>query len=275
MRTRFSLRTTGAVLLLLMSPAAAGRVLASATAPAPQTRADRARAISHYQNGWKLFRSESWDEAAREFERAIDLDAKYELAYYGLGRTYMALKRFVEAIQAYRQSRALFLESVGDRFNNQQAMRQRWQDQIRELDELIRISQQGPQTAAARNQTRQLRDQQRRIEQNLEREQGVALDTTVPAFLSLALGSAYFRAEDVTSAEREYKACLEADPQSGEAWNNLAVIYLVTDRIPDAERAVAAAEKTGYRVNPGLKEEIRKRKGVNAFAAGPPRVPSP
>lgn len=255
-----SLCSTLAITVLL-APAGVGLLAAPAhVAAAPsQTRADRARASNHYQAGWNLYNSEAFDEAAKEFSNAVALDAEHDLAHYGLGRSYMALKRYVEAIEAYRTSRRLFQQSVGDRFSSLQDRRQRWQEQLRELDEAIRQTQQGTQNTNSSRTTRLLQEQQQRIRQNMDREQGETIDTTVPAFLSLALGSAHFRAQQFAEAEVEYKACLEADPKAGEAWNNLAVIYMLTDRLPEAERAVAAAEKTGYTVNQGLKDEIAKR----------------
>lgn len=255
MSTFLTCTLLGCALLLSPPPATAGAATAGA-----QTRADRARATSHYQAGLRLYRDEAYEEAAREFSKAVSLDSEYEMAYYELGRSFVALKRYVEAIDAYRTSRRLFQQSVGDRFNNQQDRRQRLQDQLRELDEMIRQSQQGPITLQSQNRTRQLEDMQRRIRDNMDREQGTALDTTVPAFLSLALGSAHFRAQQFAEAETEYKACLAADPKAGEAWNNLAVIYMVTGRLPEAEQAVQAAEKTGYKVSQGLKDEIAKRR---------------
>ncbi len=54
--------------------------------------------------------------------------------------------------------------------------------------------------------------------------------------MSLALGSAYFRAERFADAEREYKAAIAADSKAGEAHNNLAVVYLQTGRYDEAEQ---------------------------------------
>jgi Tfp pilus assembly protein PilF len=82
----------------------------------------------------------------------------------------------------------------------------------------------------------------------------------VPAFVSLALGSAYFRAGKLQDAEREYKAAIDADSKTGEAHSNLAVVYMETGRYDDAERSVAAAEKAGYKVHPQLKDDIKKRR---------------
>ncbi|HEX6464506.1 MAG TPA: tetratricopeptide repeat protein, partial [Vicinamibacterales bacterium] len=65
--------------------------------------------------------------------------------------------------------------------------------------------------------------------------------------------------ERFAEAERAYKASLDVEPKSGEAWNNLAVLYLFMNRQEDADRSVAMAEKSGYKVNPALKDDVRKR----------------
>lgn len=106
----------------------------------------------------------------------------------------------------------------------------------------------------------QFQRQLRIIQQNADRGLNMTLGTSVPPFVSLALGSAYFRAERLADAEREYKIAIEADPKAGEAHNNLAVVYLLTNRHGDAEKEVKAAEKAGYSVNPQLKDDIKKKK---------------
>ena len=90
--------------------------------------------------------------------------------------------------------------------------------------------------------------------------ESLSITDGVPAFVSLALGSAYFRAERLADAETAYKSAILADPTVGEAHSNLAVVYLETGRAADAEREVKAAEKAGYRVNPQLKDDIDRKK---------------
>jgi Flp pilus assembly protein TadD len=75
----------------------------------------------------------------------------------------------------------------------------------------------------------------------------------------MALGAAYFRNNQYAEAEREYKTALEANSGSGETHNNLAVLYLVTDRAELAQNEIKLAEQTGYKVNPGLKEDVGNR----------------
>ena len=78
-----------------------------------------------------------------------------------------------------------------------------------------------------------------------------------PAVVLLALGSAYFRGGDLTAAELQWKAAVDADRKLGEAHNNLAALYAMSNRKTEAEAAVKAAEKAGFRVNPGLKNQIK------------------
>jgi Flp pilus assembly protein TadD len=78
--------------------------------------------------------------------------------------------------------------------------------------------------------------------------------------VSLALGSAYFRAEKFADAEREYKAATDVDSKAGEAHNNLAVLYMLTGRFDDAERSLARARKAGFKVHPQLEQDIRDKK---------------
>ena len=75
----------------------------------------------------------------------------------------------------------------------------------------------------------------------------------------LDLGSAYFRTEQWADAEREYKAALAVQPKSGAVLNNLAVLYLQTGRYQEADDAVKAAEKAGFKVHPQLKQDIKAK----------------
>ena len=82
----------------------------------------------------------------------------------------------------------------------------------------------------------------------------------VPAGLSMALGSAYFRNQNIELAEKEYLEAIRVEPGFGEAHNNLAVIYLITGRLDLADTEVAQAEKAGFNVNPKLKEDLKNRR---------------
>jgi Tfp pilus assembly protein PilF len=97
------------------------------------------------------------------------------------------------------------------------------------------------------------------VQEYAQRGNSLTVGNSVPAFVYVGLGSAYFRTEHWSDAEREYKAAIAVDPKSGEAHNNLAVVYLQTGRYKEADDAVRAAERAGYKVHPQLKQDIKAK----------------
>lgn len=228
-----------------------------------QASLERDRARSHYRKGWEFMRVEGWQDAAKEFQNAIDIDPQFEDAHYMLGRADMAMKKYAEAIASYTKARDLYRAQAGRQFSNQQEAQRYRQDRLTEIDEMIRQAQSGPQNLAAQERMRQLQEYRRQIQLSFQRGGNISIENSVPAFVSLALGSAYFRSGKLEDAEREYKTAVATDPKTGEAHSNLAVVYFETGRYDEAARAVAAAEKAGYKVHPQLKQDIReKKKGV-------------
>jgi tetratricopeptide (TPR) repeat protein len=218
------------------------------------------RANQHYKRGWEAMRAEAWAEAAREFQGAIDSDPKFMLAYYSLGRAEMGLRDFQKAINAYLKCRELYIAVGGERFTDQLEATRRLDDRILELrTALNQANQRGVRTQSQSLMVRELQTQIDRLEQARDRNNNFTLDTSVPYFVPLALGAAYFRSGRFSDAEREYNAALQANPESGETHNNLAVLYLLTGRFEEAQKAVKSAEKVGFKVHPNLKDDIDKR----------------
>lgn len=222
--------------------------------------AQRDRALPQYRIGLEHLRAEAWDEAAAAFRGAIDIDPAFEMAYYGLGRAHMGRRAYADAVTALAKCRDLYAAHSGRRFSNAQEAQRYRKDQMMEIDEIIRQYQSGPQSMRTAEIIRQLHERRRQLQETINRDGSFAIENTVPSYVSLSLGSAYFRLGRIADAEREYQATVQADPKTGEAHNNLAVVYLQTGRYPEAERAVKAAEKAGFKVHPGLKDDIKKKK---------------
>lgn len=236
---------------------------------AAQTVGDRKLALASYQQGFAFMRAEAFEDAAKAFQSAIDVDGTFEMAYYMLGRVRMLQKRFVEASAAFARSRTLFQVAAGRQFANARDAQRFRRDQIIEIDELLRQLQTGAQTRQAQDQIRQLSDRRRALQENIERGNDMTLASSVPAYVSLSYGSAQFRMGNLPEAEKAYKEAIAADARSGEAHNNLAVVYLETGRLEEAEKSVKAAERAGFKVHPQLKEDIRNRR-----KGGTPRPPT-
>src|SRR5207248_7586032 len=145
----------------------------------------------------------------------------------------------------------------GERFRAEMDANRQRQDRILELQELSKQYSKGPQTMQAQDTQRLIQNAIQQTQNELSRGLNVNIDASAPAFVLVALGSAYFRAERFDDAEREYKAAIDADPRAGEAHNNLAVVYMLTGRYDESERAIKAAEASGFHVNPQFKDDLK------------------
>jgi tetratricopeptide (TPR) repeat protein len=234
-------------------------ILALLIAPldAQQRRYVESPAAPPYREGMKLLTNEHWDEAAELFERAISLDNEYPLAFYGLGRARIGQKHFVAAVSALERCAALYVEQANASASRKMELSQRRQDQILELRDQLRDLSVGPQNARRQLQAQQVQDQIQDLEHSMRDDIG-DLTLRVPAFVSLSLGSAYFRKGSMAEAEREYRNAIKAKPAMGEAHNNLAVVLLLTGRPEEAERSLKQAERSGFKVSPELKADIRQ-----------------
>jgi protein O-GlcNAc transferase len=224
-----------------------------------QTPGDRQKARVATKTGWELMKAESFEKAVAAFQQSVELDPTFEMSFYGLGRAHLALKQYVSAISALSRCRDLYIAQVGRQFTSQQEAQRYRQDRITELDEMIRQLQSGPQSLQVQDQLRQVQEQKRQIQEFITRGNNITITSGVPAWVSLSLGSAYFRAGKLPEAETEYKAAIASDPRSGEAHSNLAVVYLETERFNDALAEINAAKKIGFKVNPELEKVIREK----------------
>jgi Tfp pilus assembly protein PilF len=231
-------------------------LLIAAAMPQSSPTREHLDAMTHLRLGQENMRSEQWDKAEAEFQAALKLEPALEMAHYGLGQVYMNTKRFPAAVSAFIGCRDAFAANSARRTTNDLDAQRALDDQIRMLEDEKTLQVSGrlkPMTSGgAIDLDRRISD----LKSRRFRDPKAALVT--PAWISLALGSAYFRNGSMADAEREYLETLKADPKIGEAHNNLAVVYLLTGRYPQADAEIAAAEKAGFKVNPQLKQDLKK-----------------
>lgn len=218
----------------------------------------RRQALERYRAGQELLVAERYEQAAEEFTAAVDLDPLLALAHYGLGQSYMGLKRYASAIQAFTGAKDAYGRIVLLRQNDRLAAERRLDDEARELRDSLARVRSGQIKGASPSLEQQLENRLDEVE-NLRRGRNAGV-MQVPAEVSLALGSAYYRNNQPQDAERQWLAAVGVNPRLGEAHNNLAVLYLVTGRKQQAQDAVKAAERARFRVHPQLKADIGRMK---------------
>jgi tetratricopeptide (TPR) repeat protein len=228
-------------------------------------RPDITRAQRHYELGWKLFHHEDWQGAVKEFQQAIQVYPSFAEAYYSLGRAEMAQRHFVNAIDAYLKCRETYVANAGQSVDNQVNGTRRLEDLILEQKMALQQLQNGSMKSLGQTSQLAAREIQTKISQlefARDRNQNIMLDTSVPFYVPLSLGAAYFRSNKFEDAEREFKAAIEANSKSGEAHSNLAVLYMTVGRLDEAAAEITLAEKTGFKVNPGLKDDLAAKRAL-------------
>jgi tetratricopeptide (TPR) repeat protein len=249
-----------------MPSAAVLAVLALLLADTPMTEGlRRAEAQRHFTVGQEHMQAELFDQAVREFKAAIALDPLLVLAHYNLGQAHMALKAYPDAVQAYLACRDA-IEKMDSLQQGQSVNRdQEIDDQIRELEQLLRNLQRERRQDSRDNVRTMMVESRIRVLEGL-RGKGKNERTRIPAELYVALGSAYYRQGALADAEREYTEAIKTDSRMGPAHNNLAVIYMLTGRYKEARVALQKAEKNGFAVNPNLKRDLAAREaGAGKF----------
>jgi tetratricopeptide (TPR) repeat protein len=220
--------------------------------PVPSNDLARRTAYHHYVRGQEFLQSELYDKAVNEFQNAIRNDRLFTDAHYGLGQAYMGLRRYASAIQAYERcldaARTIFSMREQDRARTDLLIT----DQLRALREAL--AQTGKMAVGQRAAVLGIESRIRELERS---KSGLVNRFEPPAQVLFATGSAYYRNGDAIAARERWELAVKVDPKLGEAWNNLAVVYMQSGRRRDAEEAVRNAEKHGFRVNPQLKEDIK------------------
>jgi Tfp pilus assembly protein PilF len=222
-----------------------------ATSAGAQQLADdqtRRQALEFYRTGQEYMSVERFELAAEAFTSAIGKDPLLTVAHYQRGQAYMSLRRYASAILAYKGCLDAMARLHALEQSSKFEVDKQRDDEVREIRTEI-------------NQVKDLSPLKRQVlEQRMHALQQQRSDRNPefrpPALVLLALGSAYFRNGELPAAELQWDAAIAADPKYGEAHNNLAVLYMMTKRKKEAENAIKAAEKSGFRVNPQLKEDI-------------------
>jgi tetratricopeptide (TPR) repeat protein len=234
-------------------------VTLGAASASMQTDRDKEEALRHLRAGQEAMEVERWDEAEREFRSAIDLNPRLGPAHYGLGRVHMATRRYPKAIDAFVSCRNVFLGNVAETQGQRLAVEQKIDEQLLSLRDFRRALESGRlRSRDVAGSIRRVDDEIRQLERMRQRTPGAT--PQVPPYILTALGSAYFRTGAFPEAEREWREALAVDPSVGEIHNNLAVVLMLTKRFDEAEKEIQLAEKNGFRVSQGLKDDLKARR---------------
>lgn len=210
------------------------------------------KAMEPFKRGEDRLKDEKFEEAAVEFQKAVAIYPQFVLAHYGLGQARMALKQYPEAVTAFSGARDAYYKVAAMKLEDQMRALEAGQRMVEETRALTGIEGSSRSGKGVNERLNVIRD----LEQVKRLDDG---NPEPPAEISLALAGAWFRSGNMLEAEKENKNALKAKPDFGQAHSNLAVLYMLGGRIPEAQAEAAAAEKAGFPINPKLKEELERR----------------
>lgn len=246
--------------------------------PAPRTTLtpDLARAQQHDRAGWTRVDAKDFDAAAREFEAALQIAPEYADALHGLGKARMGLKQFDVAARALERCRDSYARAGTQDAEHRLLANRAREDQVRTLRRRVAdlenaVSASGPGGGAggsgAGTEILDLKQQIRELQGERESGPATGQPSPVPAFISLALGSAYFRLDRLPDAEKMFREAIAVQSKFGEAHSNLALVCLLTGRASEAQDHVRIAEEAKFQINPELKRQIRDALGKMDLSA--------
>jgi|SRR3954463_13105686 tetratricopeptide (TPR) repeat protein len=243
----------------------AGMLIAQTPAPRTTLSPDLKRAEQHDRQGWLRIDARDFTGAADAFEAALQIHPNYADALYGLGKARMALQQYPASVRALERSHDAYAHAGTESEEYRLLANTARQNQIsvlrRRLADLESPAPASSGRGAQPSTSTEVLDLKQQIRTLMaERDPGPLPGkvASVPSFVSLALGSAYFHIERLADAERQFREALAVEPKFGEALSNLALVCLLTGRAEEAQSHVRIAEEARFTVNPELKRRIRE-----------------
>ncbi len=234
------------------------------------TRAQSSKVGPLLREAQQAMEAEDYRAAERYLRQAVTADPRSPEAACGLGQVQMALKQYHEAVRSLEDCKGRVLDQLRQQQEEQIRSLGSIETEIREVRDTISAIRQGRIKGAGVDRITALEARLRDLE--LMKSSG-PVRIEVPPQISFTLGTAYLQVGRLEEAERELLTVLRTNPNSGEAHNNLATVYLAEGRFEEAAERVRLAESAGARVSPQMKADIAARHSPGVPSGAPVRQP--
>jgi pentatricopeptide repeat protein len=219
-------------------------------------------ALPHYDKAVRAFSRRDYDAARRELDKAIDAMPQYSYAHLLMAKSWYLSKRFDEALPAIERAESAWREFAGIAADAKAEQgdalirrRRALRDQISALQEDLR----GGATAQQQEQIRTYISQLQHQIDEIDRDQASRGPTelaALPAEYSFVHGNILLRMNRLVDAEPQYLRAIEANPEYGEAFNNLASLYYQAGRLEEARKVLQDARNRGLPINQELERAV-------------------
>lgn len=192
------------------------------------------KALAHNEKGNELMRENKLEEAAKEFELAVENDPNLLEAHMSLGKVLGDLGEYKKARACYRKASELMPQSyqphvlIGDLYR----LEDRRNDAIYEYREASKLA---PTNIEIRNQLALLYSQSGDIDRAIDEYQRILSVDSDNLEAHRQLGYMYMAKERYNDAIREFEWVLDVDPGDEQVNNVLGNLYIKIGRLNRAE----------------------------------------
>ncbi|MEH1951707.1 MAG: tetratricopeptide repeat protein [Nostoc sp.] len=196
---------------------------------------------------------ERYTEALQDFDRAIELDPKYEWAIASRGFTYRLMERYTEALQNFDRAIELDLKSawaIAGRGQTYKSMG-RYTEALQDFDRAIELDPKLDWAIAGRGQTYKSMEHYTEALQDFDR--AIELNPKYDWAIT-SRGETYRLMERYTEALKDFDRAIELNPKSKSAWSIAfrGQTYRLMERYPEAlqdfDRAIELNPKSDWAI---------------------------
>ena len=220
-------------------------------------------ANTYFEEGKNHFLNGNYKKAEKEFKKCVKKMPEYADAYFFLSQIYYKKGNFQQALKYMENAKANFKFMVKIRTDAQrdyilqlQELKENYEHKVSSLRDELAVAKSGCQIAGLQTEIEQIKEKIDTIDAELKKL--VPKSVQVPADYFYFHGNIFFKLKNYQEACDQYLKGIKVNPKHSNAYNNLALIYYMTEQYQKAMNYLAQAEANGAQINPELKKAIFK-----------------
>lgn len=222
--------------------------------------------VKPFEEAKALYDKEKYKKAEKKFKDCLEVfpmhvQANFYLAHllYQASNLESALHHIGEAKKNFKLMNKMYVLGYADYTSQLRTQRDEIRDRIQNYKDRQQRTRQANESQKIEAQISQLETKLGTIDSRLA--EPLPEEKKVPADYFYLHGNIYFKLKKFQDAHNQYLESIKHDPKHEKAYNNLINIYFMAKQYKKAMEFVENAELTGLKINPKLKEAIRKALG--------------
>ncbi len=222
----------------------------------------------YFLKGKELYLKSKYPASQKKLENGLEIMPRHPQCRFYLAQVYYYNREYSQALAHIRQAKTdfEFVAALVKRHNQQNA--QKLKKQKKDLDSYYLEVQSAISSNAACGSRRLsgISGKSEEIDRKLNRS--LVSGPRLPAGYFYVHGNILFKLKHYAAARKQYRSAIDVDPGYANAYNNLANLYYIDKKYPEAIRCLQEAEKNGVSIHPRLKEMLLKTGAPSAQKTG-------